>query len=701
MLVRISKIFQNFYLQSKNENVKSFDSLPDELIHKIAMNCRNSNFSLACKKWRQIYWSQAKILYFEKDDDIPRDVLQRFPKVREFVYLDPQIAQMKSKKIYGDFSNRLSKEYTFNIASKWKLDALDVNIRLDILSNTSPISRSIKHSSSLDSMFVVMKYPSSLRFVETTIDNYREIALCGLLKDTVCFDFIPDSLKNEIDFATTAIAKEHILFSLFKDFYIDNKNFFQFCANCGACGYSDLPERFKQDREIVLACLKFGTTKRSDYENLLPEFKEDAELAQICIANSYSYETAQLFRQLPQDLQKSREIVVETIKKTVVIFDDLAPELQDDQEIALLGIQTNWKLLQKLCDSLRGNWEIAQLAVRIDGKALEFVSDELLCNVPLIHLALQNSHSAIQFVPFDISGYWNFATAAFKKSYKALELISVNAPEYEEFITANLDKYIRYVKLFSAFREPNREFILFLTSRNYRWLAKFSKENLVDQETAKASILADWRAFDVLSDELKSDPEIARLGVQQNGQVITSISRFVENYKELALSAFQRNGQSLWGIDKRFLGENRDFARALVQLDWRNLQKLGGKWLGDQEIAKICLVSDYRAYEFFSQKLASNSEIAQFAVDLDWRALQFIPSTTPGYREIALSATNQDPRADRFVIDNPEQNKGFSLAFAMHWLGQKLANLPKALAKGFILVWRAISEALESIAEKI
>ncbi len=183
-------------------------------------------------------------------------------------------------------------------------------------------------------------------------------------------------------------AKKSVI-STFKNLpNFNDKKIFIKIARCFTDAVFYIHERFKKDREIVLAAVQQnGWALQFADESL----KKDRAIV-LAAVKQYSW----ALRYADETLQKDREIVLAAVKQIGDTLQLAHETLKKDREIVLAAVKQNGVALQYADESFKKDREVVSAAIQQDGRALRYVDENLKKDRKIVLMAVKQNPLAIQ-----------------------------------------------------------------------------------------------------------------------------------------------------------------------------------------------------------------------------------------------------------------------------------------------------------------
>ena len=114
---------------------------------------------------------------------------------------------------------------------------------------------------------ILNKFPECFKFISNRLKNKKEIALLSVKKYSLNIVYVSDNLSLDYDIVYAAINDDPTLYHYIHKSFFNDKKFILLCLknNINTNGYDeenyeyflrDLNDEFKDDKEIVIACIK-------------------------------------------------------------------------------------------------------------------------------------------------------------------------------------------------------------------------------------------------------------------------------------------------------------------------------------------------------------------------------------------------------------------------------------------------------------
>ena len=272
--------------------------------------------------------------------------------------------------------------------------------------------------------------------------------------------------------------------------------------------YRDLPEVYKNDRDIVCEIVK---NNGRFLQYLTSNFTSDKEIVLLAVKNF-----GMSLRYASNNLKSDREVVLEAVKKSYRALRFSNEQFYDDLEIISIAVKISGKAFVFASERLRYNIEIVFDALKTYGEALEYVSEELRSNREIVFAAVKKYGLALKYASKDLQNDREIVYTAVKKNGVALEYASDALKNDLTIVQTAITFSNSSLKFVSHNLKKNRELVLKFIRKNGLSLeyAPFEFQN--DREIVYQAIfysgLGDLIRF--ASDELKNDVLIAFIAVK-------------------------------------------------------------------------------------------------------------------------------------------------------------------------------------------
>ena len=157
-------------------------------------------------------------------------------------------------------------------------------------------------------------------------------------------------------------------------------------------GLRDAPDKFKADKEVVMAAVAaWGQA----FEYASDELKADKDFIMEVIKKTalhpeWDEESRGVLQFVSEELKADKEVVMAAVK---VQFDGhgysgnlqyASEELKADKEVVMAAVENDGRALKYVSDELKADKEVVMAAVKCDGNALEYADESLQNDKDLI-----------------------------------------------------------------------------------------------------------------------------------------------------------------------------------------------------------------------------------------------------------------------------------------------------------------------------
>ena len=265
------------------------------------------------------------------------------------------------------------------------------------------------------------------------------------------------------------------------------------------CSLQDAAEHVRDDKEVVLKCVK-RTPMDIKYASM--KLRADIEIATAAVGR-----LGIALQHVHESLQDNYEVALCAVKNRPDALQFVSPRLLRDVVIASSAIKGDGMLLSKLPCGMK-DLDIVFAAVNENGKALLYAPDKYKMHGGVVRAAVKNRGSALAYA------HHNF------KSMKQVVLLALEADDKKYY---DEDPIIDYIPL----------------------------DMRDDKDIAMAAVERDGKALYYLSERMRNDPDVVLAAAWDLEALECAPDCFFEE-KELVMSLVAANGRALCVVDERF-----------------------------------------------------------------------------------------------------------------------------------------------------
>lgn len=399
-----------------------------------------------------------------------------------------------------------------------------------------------------------------------------------------------------------------------------------------------LPDKYKEDKEIILAASK---SHFCAFYRASDALKKDIEFQKEVIN-----ENSLCLAWADDKLKNNKEFVMGAVKKDGFSFGFASDELQKDEELGLEAVMQNGLALQnEFIYKIRA---IALEAVKRNGLALEFASDILKNDREIVTEAIKQNPQAFKFaskalqddagiILEAVKGYGyaflhaseskrknrDFVLAAIKVNPKVFGCALNDVQRDKEFILEAVasDDYSTPMSWAHPFLH-DRSFMMELVKRNGRVIYYGFND---DREIVLEAVNQDGRAYASASARLKNDKEICLAAIEQNYEAYFFAPKVLQNDKEVILAAAEKF-EFIYAYYLKY-DDHQDFLLEVLKLRGPEfLSGLPNNLKTKKDFILKAVKINGEALEFASYGLRNNKEVVLEAVKKSKNALEFATS---------------------------------------------------------------------------
>jgi hypothetical protein len=312
-------------------------------------------------------------------------------------------------------------------------------------------------------LVVVKKWGLILELVSSNLQADKEVVLEAYRENKFSFQYAAYTLKNDKDFILTIFNQkdghyvlEYISEELKKG--SDFKSAYKLAAIEGKIPYRFLPDDLKNSREVVLNSFQNKNERIDDvFDDMPEEFKDDKEIVLAAlIPKGYLSLTWFKFQSVSENLKNDREVVLgflrihgeslkfasDSLKSEREIaweaicnscpLEYVSEKFKDDKQIVITAIEKMGDYSHQInfaSDRLKNDREVALLAVSKCGSDLEFVSSYLNNDKEVVLVAVNKDGEALKFASDELKNDREVVKTAIKENIIALNFASTNLQE--------------------------------------------------------------------------------------------------------------------------------------------------------------------------------------------------------------------------------------------------------------------------------
>ena len=302
--------------------------------------------------------------------------------------------------------------------------------------------------------------------------------------------------------------------------------------------YRDLPEVYKNDRDIVCEIVK---NNGRFLQYLTSNFTSNKEIVLLAVKNF-----GMSLRYASNNLKNDREVVLEAVKKSYRALRFSNEQFYDDLEIISIAVKISGKAFVFASERLRNNIEIVSEAVKTYGLALEYASEELRNVRSIVLTAVKKNGLALKYASINLQNDREIVLAAINNNGSALKFASISLTKDREIVYEAVKKdgsaldfasdllkndliivessitfYYPTLKFVSESLKKNRDLVLKFVNKNGSNLEYATNEFQNDREIVYQAISfsGDGELFRFASDDLKNDILIAFIAFKYSRRV--------------------------------------------------------------------------------------------------------------------------------------------------------------------------------------
>ncbi|KAL9644185.1 hypothetical protein ABK040_005648 [Willaertia magna] len=395
---------------------------------------------------------------------------------------------------------------------------------------------------------------------------------------------------------------------------------------------------FKNDKDIILQCLKLQTDYFKEIISINDKFTNDIDVISLAIKKNKKY------------------------------FEDASSEIQNSKECILKLLEINPKCYFYLLDKFKKDRDIIEKVVSLDGSILEQVPKECLTN-NIVKIAVSNYGYALDYVPKEFKTY-DIALTAVKQKENALfyvpkeildETIIIEAIKKSGFIFYD----VRDTKFYKE-RHLN-----LLAAQNITQLDRICEDFRNDKEIVLEVLknvnnqMSLNSYFHIRDETLRRDKEICLMAAKGAGKVLSGMSDEMRDDKDVVIQAIRSNEFAIEFASDR-LRNDKEIAIELFSKPKRNYNCLNDYCRNDfyilnTEEEKNRKLTQQPFLSFFSKEIQEDKEIAILAFKFDNNSLYCIPEMLRKDKDFMMKLIEIRGRAVECVSDDLKKDKEFCL----------------------------------------
>ena len=326
----------------------------------------------------------------------------------------------------------------------------------------------------------------------------------------------------------------------------------------------NLPEKFRDDRDIMLQCV------RDNVDNL---------------------------KYVSSELKDNKEFILNILKNNNVFVISGGEEV-DGEPIAFHSVI----ILNNVSERLRNDKDIVSESIKSDSRNIKFMADELKNNKDFI-LEITNNSKGEWFIE-------NYIRHVFSTEEKpSLAYLPKKFQDNKEIVLSMIEKDVDNLKFVSDRLKNDNDFIVKALKINTS-SENFLKENLINNKDKNVLLARSYVSFFELGEEQKNDKDLALKVLSNNGhQLKYYTSEEIKSDKNIVLNAIKNNPIAFkWASNK--LKNDKNIALVAMKRGM-NLKYASDKLKDDFDVVMTAVKSNYNALEYASDRLKNNKEILQ------------------------------------------------------------------------------------------
>ena len=260
-------------------------------------------------------------------------------------------------------------------------------------------------------------------------------------------------------------------------------------------GLRDAPDKFKADKEVVMAAVAAW---------------------------------GQAFEYASDELKADKDFIMEVIKKTALhpewdeesrgVLQFVSEELKADKEVVMAAVAAWSWAFEYASDELKADKDFVMTAVKVDKSvAFKFAAEELKADKEVVMAAVETMGGLLSDASDELKADKEVVMATFLTAYNPIDGFKYASEE----LKADKEVVMAAVKV---------QF----DGHGYSGNLQYASEELkADKEVVMAAVENDGRALKYVSDELKADKEVVMAAVKCDGNALEHADESLQNDKDL------------------------------------------------------------------------------------------------------------------------------------------------------------------------
>ncbi|KAL9644197.1 hypothetical protein ABK040_005658 [Willaertia magna] len=389
---------------------------------------------------------------------------------------------------------------------------------------------------------------------------------------------------------------------------------------------------FKNDKEIILQCLKLQTDYFKEIISVNDKFTNDINVISLAIKKNIKY-----FEDASSEIQNSKECILKLLEINPKCYFYLLDKFKKDSDIIEKIAVSNYGYALDCVPKEFKTYDIALTAVKQKENALFYVPKEILDETIIIE-AIKKSG----FVFYDVrdTKFYKERHLNLLAAQKGTQLdrICEDFRNDKEIVLEVLKNVNNQMSLNSYFHirdetlRRDKEICLMAAKGAGKVLGGMSDEMRDDKDVVIHAIRSNEFAIEFASERLRNDKEIAielfskpkrnynssndycrndfyilNTEEEKNRKLtqqpfLSFFSKEIQEDKEIAILAFKFDNNSLYCIPER-LRKDKDFMMKLIEIRGRAVECVSDDLKKDKEFCLMAVTKDYNSYQFLTNEM--------------------------------------------------------------------------------------------------
>lgn len=334
--------------------------------------------------------------------------------------------------------------------------------------------------------------------------------------------------------------------------------------------YQELPEKFRQDAEVIEAAMRNPLTFMYLSHNLQAKYAHQAFKS-----------NGALITHAADELKNDRELVKLALKTSGLSL-KITPKFQDDDEVVKIALSHNIKSIQYTSSRIRGDRGLFMQHPEI----YCWASVKLRNNLKLTLLAIQKDHDNVKFMGDKL-----------KDSESVADYVVKYAPEKFRFMSERIRSIRKYAEASMTY------------THNFQY---FSDLLCDDDKLAFETVEDKPLMFEYVSPRLQDNDKLADLAMKKEPRAFSWASKRIRYNDELAKQIIAQEPR-MFKFASPQLRDDFDFVKTLI-VEWNYGFKFASEHLRkNMELIKIIIDESTYAGEFIIYDEKNHDEFVELA----------------------------------------------------------------------------------------